>query len=113
MGSESRDTRRRERQSNPWLPLFGFISLVVFGAFSWYIAPILRPIIVESTGFEFPTDMPQWVTDAVLAFVVFVVLFAFAMTVVGLLAGRTGDPRDVRTSSREMKKQQKRQRRRN
>ena len=79
---------------------FGFISLVIFGAFSWFIAPEVRPLVEQNSGIRFPGEWPVWMGNAVLAFAIFVLLFAFAMTLVAALTGPMGDPHDVRTSTR-------------
>ena len=102
--------RRREPRKGepkPWAPLFGFISILVFGGFAWVIAPLVRPLIEENTGFQFPAEWPVWASNAVLAFGLFLILFAIAMTVAAVLSGPQGDPRAVRTPARKTKRRRR------
>ena len=101
-----------EKGPNPWLPLFGFVIIVVFGGFSWVIAPLLLPFAARFV--QFPSEWPVWMHNGVVAFLVFVVLFAVAMLLIAIFAGGAPrDPYDVRTSAKEIRKQlDERQRRR-
>ena len=96
---------------NPWIPVFGFISLLVFGGFSWVVAPQLRPFVEQNVGVRFPAKWPVWYGNALLAFILFIILFSIGMMLVGLLAGQTSDPRDIRTSTKKMQKEMRQKQR--
>ena len=77
-------------------PVFGCISMLVFGGFSWVIAPQVQAFIEANTALVFPGEWPAWVPTALVALFVFTLLFSVAMAIVGILAGSPKDPMDVR-----------------
>ena len=81
--------QKKSKQGNPFVPLFGFIALIVFGAFSWFAAPSLRGLIEKNSDFVFPTNWPEWAPNAVLAFVIFIILFAVIMALSAAFGGST------------------------
>jgi uncharacterized BrkB/YihY/UPF0761 family membrane protein len=95
---ERREREKAKERRKSFTGLFGFISLVVTGAFAWSIAPALRSLVEENSGISFPGAWPYWYGRALIALIIFVLLFAVAMMLIAVLAGSPTDPRDVRTS---------------
>ena len=77
-------------------PVFGCISMLVFGGFSWVIAPQVQEFIVANTFLEFPGDWPEWLPTALVALFIFAMLFTVSMALIGILAGSPKDPLDAR-----------------
>lgn len=99
--SSKKDTKKRS-----FVPVYGFILLVVFGGFSWVLAPYVYPIIAD-TGFDFPSEWTEPMRFGVVAFVIFVVLFGIGMILIAAFSGTITDPMDSRMSVKEMRKQGK------
>lgn len=97
-----------ERKRKAGRPLFGCFALIIFGAFSWVIAPSVRQFVEKNSGLRFPGEWPVWLPDALVALFILAVLFSVAMTIIALSAGPTGDPRDVRVSDAQFKKRGRR-----
>lgn len=94
-----------ERRRQAWWPLFGLIVIVIFGGFSWFIAPEVMPRVEQIPGFALPDGVAG---QAIVAFVIFVLLFGVGMTIITILGGGPKtDPRDVRTPSKKMAKEMK------
>lgn len=101
---ERRQREEAQKKRRAFSGLFGFFMFVVVGAFSWSIAPRLRPLVEENSGIRFPGAWPEWYGTALIALLVFVLLFAVAMMLIAVLAGSQTDPHDVRTSPKKRRR---------
>jgi uncharacterized BrkB/YihY/UPF0761 family membrane protein len=97
---ERRQRDKAKERRKAYTGLFGFISLVVTGAFAWSVAPMLRPLVEENSGISFPAEWPYWYGRGLIALIIFVLLFAAAMMLIAVLAGPQTDPYDVRTPTK-------------
>jgi len=95
---ERRQKEEAKRRRRSFTGLFGFIMMVVLGAFSWSIAPWGRSLLEQNSGISFPGAWPYWYGRALIALIIFVLLFAVSMMLIAVLAGSQADPHDVRTS---------------
>lgn len=84
------------RQRKAGRPVFGCISMLIFGGFSWVIAPQVLRYIEANTIVDFPAEWASWVAPAIVAAFSFALLFTVAMALVAILAGTPKDPLDVR-----------------
>ena len=95
------------RQRKAGRPVFGCFLILIFGAFSWVIAPQVRRLIEVNTILEFPPEWPSWAPPAIVAVLIFAILFSVAMMLVALLAGTPKDPLDVRIPDSAYKKRRR------
>lgn len=98
--------KKRKKQQSAFVPVFGLILLVVFGAFSWVLAPTIYPM-VENMGLQFPVEWTDPMRYGVIALVIFIVLFAIGMMLIAAFAGAPSSSMDSRMTAKELRKQGK------
>lgn len=96
--------RKKRDKGSSVTPVFGFLSLLIFGAFSWFAAPTVRTLLEANTDFEFPTDMAPTTANGLLALIILVLVFAVAMMLWAMLGGTPRDPLDVPPSRKKKKR---------
>jgi polyferredoxin len=103
MSFQAKRRAQEKRKRRAWFPIFGFVIMVVFGAFAWAVTPYARPY--AESFIDFPNAWPPLYGDAIIGTLIFIVLFAFAMVLAAVFAGSASkDPYDVNMSGKQMKK---------
>nr|MBN1228548.1 hypothetical protein [Anaerolineae bacterium] len=107
------------KHRNPFIPLLGFILLIVIGGGSYLVAPVATDFLQTTSlsirtwsilPLQFPPEWPSLVTHLVVAFGIFFVVFVLLLLLAFLLMKPPADERDVNIAELRAERDKKRRR---